>query len=143
MFVDFLHELRKNKVPVGMQEAVSLARALSLGLHDSSLEGFYLLARSILVHRETHLDAFDVAFAEHFEGSTRTPRPSPTSFWPGSKILPTARPSPRKNERCSKRSTWKSFDAASTSACASRRNDTTAATVGSGPGEPPRSAVEA
>src|SRR5260221_6161755 len=68
MFIEFLYELRKNKVPVGMQEAVSLATALSLGLHDSSLEGFYLLARSILVHRETHLDAFDVAFAAHFRG---------------------------------------------------------------------------
>jgi uncharacterized protein with von Willebrand factor type A (vWA) domain len=68
MFIDFLYELRDNKVPVGMQEVVSLARALSLGLHDSSLEGFYLLARSILVHREAHLDPFDVAFASHFRG---------------------------------------------------------------------------
>ena len=68
MFVEFLHELRKHKVPAGMQEAVALAKALSLGLHDSSLDGFYFLARSILVHRESHLDAFDVAFASHFRG---------------------------------------------------------------------------
>src|SRR6185312_13688781 len=68
MFVDFLYDLRKNKVPVGAQEAVSLARALSYGLHDSSLEGFYYVARSILVHRESHLDPFDVAFAAHFRG---------------------------------------------------------------------------
>jgi uncharacterized protein with von Willebrand factor type A (vWA) domain len=68
VFVEFLYELRKNRVPVGMQEAVALARALALGLHDSSLEGFYFLARSILVHREQHLDPFDVAFAAHFRG---------------------------------------------------------------------------
>ena len=68
MFIEFIYELRKNKVPVGLQEAVALARALSLGLHDSSLEGFYFTARSILVHRESHLDAFDVAFAAHFRG---------------------------------------------------------------------------
>ncbi len=68
MFIDFLYELRKNKVPVGAQEAVSLARAMSKGLHDSSLDGFYFLARSILVHREAHLDPFDVAFAAHFRG---------------------------------------------------------------------------
>jgi len=68
MFIEFLYELRKNKVPVGMQEAVALARALSIGLHDSSLEGFYFLARSILIHRESHLDPFDVAFAAHFRG---------------------------------------------------------------------------
>jgi uncharacterized protein with von Willebrand factor type A (vWA) domain len=68
VFIDFIYELRRNKVPVGMQEAVALARALALGLHDSSLEGFYFVARSILVHRESHLDSFDVAFASHFRG---------------------------------------------------------------------------
>jgi uncharacterized protein with von Willebrand factor type A (vWA) domain len=68
MFVEFLYELRQRKVPVGPKEAVSLARALALGLHESSLEGFYWVARSILVHREAHLDAFDVAFLAHFRG---------------------------------------------------------------------------
>lgn len=68
MFVDFLYELRHRKVPVGAQEAVHLARALSMGLHDSSLEGFYFVARSVLIHDEKHLDDFDVAFAAHFKG---------------------------------------------------------------------------
>ena len=63
MFVDFLYELRGRKVPVGAQEAVHLARALTMGLHDSSLEGFYFVARSILIHDERHLDDFDVAFS--------------------------------------------------------------------------------
>ena len=68
MFVDFLYELRRRKVPVGTQEAVALARALEAGLHDSALDGFYYVARSLLVHSEAHLDAFDQAFAVHFRG---------------------------------------------------------------------------
>jgi uncharacterized protein with von Willebrand factor type A (vWA) domain len=65
---EFIQALRARKLPVGMQEAVALGAALSRGLHDASLEGFYLVARSLLVHREEHLDDFDVVFAEHFRG---------------------------------------------------------------------------
>jgi hypothetical protein len=68
VFVEFLYELRRRKVPVGAQEAVALAGALAAGLHDSSLEGFYFVARSLLVHSEAHLDDFDLAFAAHFKG---------------------------------------------------------------------------
>ncbi len=68
MFIDFLYDLRARKVPLGAQEAVSLAKALSMGLHDSSLDGFYWVARSLMVHDEKHLDDFDVAFAAHFRG---------------------------------------------------------------------------
>jgi uncharacterized protein with von Willebrand factor type A (vWA) domain len=68
MFVDFLYELRQRKVPVGTQEAVALARALASGLHESSLDGFYHVARALLVHSETHLDDFDVVFASYFRG---------------------------------------------------------------------------
>lgn len=68
MFIDFLYELRRHKVPVGAQEAMALAEALTHGLHHSSLEGFYDIARLLLVHDEKHLDAFDQAFAKHFHG---------------------------------------------------------------------------
>ena len=68
MFIPFLYELRARKVPVGTQEAVALAAALKEGLHDSSLDGFYDVARALLVHSERHLDAFDQAFAKHFQG---------------------------------------------------------------------------
>jgi uncharacterized protein with von Willebrand factor type A (vWA) domain len=68
MFVDFLYELRKRKVPVGTQEAVALARALTAGVHESSLDGFYHVARSLLVHSESHLDEFDLVFAAYFRG---------------------------------------------------------------------------
>lgn len=68
MFIPFLYELRKRGVPVGAMEAISLAKALEAGLHDSSLDGFYFVARSLLVHDERHLDAFDEAFLAHFQG---------------------------------------------------------------------------
>jgi uncharacterized protein with von Willebrand factor type A (vWA) domain len=68
MFIDFLYELRARKVPVGTQEAVALARALHAGLHESTLDGFYHLARALLIHDEAYLDDFDVVFAAHFRG---------------------------------------------------------------------------
>jgi len=68
MFVPFLFELRARKVKIGAQEAMSLARALAMGLHDSSLDGFYHVARAVCVHREGDLDAFDQAFLSHFRG---------------------------------------------------------------------------
>jgi uncharacterized protein with von Willebrand factor type A (vWA) domain len=68
MFVPFLFELRKRKIKVGLQEAMALARALTLGLHDSSLDGFYHVARSLCVHTEGDLDAFDEAYLACFRG---------------------------------------------------------------------------
>src|SRR5580704_13368958 len=68
MFVPFLYELRKRKVKVGLQEADALARALKMGLHDSSLDGFYHVARALCVHTEADLDAFDEAFLSCFKG---------------------------------------------------------------------------
>src|SRR6266850_7890935 len=68
MFVPFLYELRDRGVKVGAQEAISLAQALGLGLHKGTLDGFYEVARALCVKREQDLDAFDRAFAHHFEG---------------------------------------------------------------------------
>jgi uncharacterized protein with von Willebrand factor type A (vWA) domain len=68
IFVNFLYRLRKHEVPVGAQEAIALAQALQVGLHDNSLDGFYYTARSLMVHREGHLDAFDQAFLAEFKG---------------------------------------------------------------------------
>jgi uncharacterized protein len=66
--VPFLYELRARRLRVGTQEAMQLARALSLGLHENTLDGFYFLARALLVHRESDLDKFDEAFLAHFKG---------------------------------------------------------------------------
>jgi uncharacterized protein with von Willebrand factor type A (vWA) domain len=68
LLVPFLYELRKRKLKVGTQEVVGLAKAVSLGLHGDTLDGFYYLARSLMVHRESDLDRFDEAFLAHFRG---------------------------------------------------------------------------
>ncbi len=68
MFLPFLYELRSRGVPVGTTEAVALARALTMGLHESSLDGFYNVSRALLIHREGHLDDFDQAFLKVFRG---------------------------------------------------------------------------
>jgi uncharacterized protein with von Willebrand factor type A (vWA) domain len=71
IFLPLLSELRKRKVKVGLQEAMALSRALSLGLHDSSLYGFYQVARALCVHTEADLDAFDDAFRASFGRSEK------------------------------------------------------------------------
>jgi uncharacterized protein with von Willebrand factor type A (vWA) domain len=53
---------------VGTQEVVGLAKALSMGLHGHTLDGFYYVARALMVHRESDLDRFDEAFLAHFKG---------------------------------------------------------------------------
>ncbi len=68
VFVDFFYELRNRGVKVGLAEAVSMAQALSLDLHETSLDGFYEVARALCVHREQDLDNFDTAFAVYFKG---------------------------------------------------------------------------
>lgn len=68
MFLEFFYELRSRKVPVSTQEWLALMEALALGLHESSLDGFYHLARSVLVKDLAHFDAFDAAFLHVFRG---------------------------------------------------------------------------
>ncbi|MCC6874328.1 MAG: VWA domain-containing protein [Sandaracinaceae bacterium] len=92
MFVGFLYELRARGVPVGAQEALNLAQALSAGLHESSLEGFYDVARALCVHSEKHLDDFDQAFAKHFKGVEVEAKKLKDELW---KWLEEARESPR------------------------------------------------
>ena len=41
---------------------------MKLGLHEQSLDQFYYVARSLLVHEERYLDAFDQAFSKVFKG---------------------------------------------------------------------------
>ncbi len=70
MLLDFLYELRRRGVPVATQEWLALMDALRLGLHESSLDGFYAVARACLVKDVARYDAFDAAFAATFRGAT-------------------------------------------------------------------------
>lgn len=66
MLIDFLYELRRRKLRVGLNQWLALMEALEKGLHRSSLDGFYNVARSLLTGSEAELDAFDQAFSTTF-----------------------------------------------------------------------------
>ncbi|MEZ4366783.1 MAG: VWA domain-containing protein [Kofleriaceae bacterium] len=66
-FLGFLEALRARKVMVSTHEWLALMEALSLGLHDSSLDGFYRVARLVLVKDVAQYDAFDEAFLAYFK----------------------------------------------------------------------------
>jgi uncharacterized protein with von Willebrand factor type A (vWA) domain len=67
MLIDFLFELRKKKVPVSTHEWNALMEAMALGLHESSLDGFYRLCRTICVKDISLYDAYDEAFLAYFK----------------------------------------------------------------------------
>lgn len=69
-----VRELRDRGVRVGMQEVVALASALAKGLHESSVEQFYYIARSLMIHDESKLDDFDEVFSHVFKGVPYTTR---------------------------------------------------------------------
>ena len=68
VFLAFFYRLRAEKIPVTTTEWLTLIQALGLGLHGSSLIGFYSLARSLLIKDEAWFDDFDRVFAETFRG---------------------------------------------------------------------------
>ncbi len=67
MLVDFLFELRAKKVPVSTHEWMALMEAMALGLHESSLDGFYHLCRTLCVKDIARYDAYDEAFLAYFK----------------------------------------------------------------------------
>lgn len=71
MFLDFFYALRAHRVPVTTHNWLALVQALEGGLHAESLDGFYQVARCLLVSSESHYDGFDQAFAETFKGVER------------------------------------------------------------------------
>jgi uncharacterized protein with von Willebrand factor type A (vWA) domain len=68
MFLAFFAALREARVPVTPREYLDLMRALEAGLAECSVDGFYHLARALLVKDERSLDTFDVVFAATFKG---------------------------------------------------------------------------
>ncbi|PTX55369.1 hypothetical protein C8N43_0002 [Litoreibacter ponti] len=68
MFLPFFDNLRAAKVPVSLREYLSFLEGMKAGLATYDIDGFYYLARTIMVKDERHLDRFDRAFAHTFEG---------------------------------------------------------------------------
>lgn len=73
MFLDFFLLLKNNSIPVGLQEYFDLLRALEKKLHNYSIDDFYVLAKTILIKDEKHLDTFDKIFGAYFSGIEYVP----------------------------------------------------------------------
>jgi uncharacterized protein with von Willebrand factor type A (vWA) domain len=89
MFTDFFYLLRARGLNVSPEEWQTLLRGLELGLHRSSLMGFYWLARSVLVHTEADFDKFDQCFLEYFKAvKTYDKLPKELENWLNSPLEP-------------------------------------------------------
>lgn len=68
MFLPFFQALRSEGVPVSLREYLGFLEGMAAGLVTYDAEGFYYLARTVMVKDERHLDRFDRAFAAAFKG---------------------------------------------------------------------------
>lgn len=68
VFLDFFYALRSAGLKSTLQEWRMLLTCLEKGLHKSTVEGFYHVARACLVKSESDFDTFDLVFADYFEG---------------------------------------------------------------------------
>ena len=68
MFLPFFQAIRQEGVPVSLREFLVFMEALAAGLVTYDPEGFYYLARALMVKDERHIDRFDRAFAQSFQG---------------------------------------------------------------------------
>ena len=68
MFIPFFLELKAARVPVSLREYLALLEGMEADLVTYDVEGFYYLARAILVKDERHIDRFDRVFSHVFQG---------------------------------------------------------------------------
>ncbi len=66
MLIDFFFSLRRARLPVSIQELLTLLQALRADVIGPSIDDFYFLARATLVKDEALFDRFDQAFGEYF-----------------------------------------------------------------------------
>ncbi|WP_367272194.1 VWA domain-containing protein [uncultured Dysosmobacter sp.] len=67
MFAAFFYLLRRRGLDVSLSQWITLLEGLEMGLHHSSLTGFYHLCRAIVVKSEVEYDRFDQVFLEFFK----------------------------------------------------------------------------
>jgi hypothetical protein len=72
MLIDFFYTLRAAKLPVSVNEYLTLLEALKANVIAPSLDEFYYLSRMTLVKDEQYFDKFDQAFGAYFNGIEAT-----------------------------------------------------------------------
>ena len=68
MLINFFYHLRASRLPVSINELLTLLEALKRDVIRPSIDDFYFLSRATLVKDEAHYDRFDRAFGEFFNG---------------------------------------------------------------------------
>ena len=68
MLINFFYHLRAARLPVSVNELLTLLAALKKDVIRPSIDEFYFLSRSALVKDESLYDRFDRAFGEFFNG---------------------------------------------------------------------------
>ena len=68
MLINFFYHLRASRLPVSVNELLTLLAALKKDVIRPSIDEFYFLSRATLVKDEAHYDRFDRAFGEFFNG---------------------------------------------------------------------------
>jgi uncharacterized protein with von Willebrand factor type A (vWA) domain len=66
MLIDFFYHLRDHRLPVSIQEYLTLLDALKKEVIGPSVDDFYLLARIALIKDESLFDRYDQAFASYY-----------------------------------------------------------------------------
>lgn len=67
MFLDLMLFLRAGGLKVSLNDWLVLIEGMRQGLHSQSLEGFYILCRTLLIKNETDLDRFEELFFGYFK----------------------------------------------------------------------------
>ena len=68
MFVSFFYKLKEIGIPVSPTSFLTFHRAMDSGL-VTSVQDFYIAARTILIKSEKHFDLYDQVFGHVFEGT--------------------------------------------------------------------------
>jgi uncharacterized protein with von Willebrand factor type A (vWA) domain len=68
VLINFFYHLRAARLPVSVNELLTLLAALKKDVIRPSIDEFYFLSRAALVKDEAHYDRFDRAFGEFFNG---------------------------------------------------------------------------
>lgn len=66
MLTDFFYHLRAHKLPVSVQEYLTLLNVLQTNLMHPTVDDFYHLARMTLIKDETLFDRYDQAFGQFY-----------------------------------------------------------------------------
>jgi len=72
VLINFFYHLRAARLPVSINELLTLLAALKKDVIRPSIDEFYFLSRATLVKDEANFDKFDRAFGEFFNGLQTT-----------------------------------------------------------------------